>query len=362
MSYANSENAVTQALVKLYKNYGYKLYKPSCFEEYSLYQENKDFLIGKNVITFSDMGGRLMALRPDVTLSLIKHSDLKPQSLEKYYYSEKVYRQTTGGKEFKEISQIGAEVIGNVDGASVCEMAMLICQTLGTINKEYVLDISHMGFTEALLKEFGDDRALVSEFLKSKNLHDFKKLSEKSDFPERLSQAFTTVLQAEGEPEAALKSARGAILNSEMEDALANLEKLCGRLKKFGYGDKIKIDFSVTNNADYYNGEVFNGYVSGVYHRVLSGGRYDKLTDKFGKSGGAIGFAVYLGELERFFDNEAEEVDYLILYNADTEVKALKEAEKNLKNGHSVRISNSEVSAVRYKTLIDLTDGNIEDD
>lgn len=362
MSYANSENAVTQALVKLYKNYGYKLYKPSCFEEYSLYQENRDFLIGKNVITFSDMGGRLMALRPDVTLSLIKHSDLKPQSLEKYYYSEKVYRQTTGGKEFKEISQIGAEVVGNVDGASVCEMAMLICRTLGTINKDYVLDISHMGFTEALLKEFGDDRALVSEFLKSKNLHDFKKLSEKSDFPERLSRAFTTVLQAEGEPDAALKSARGAILNSEMEDALANLEKLCGRLKKFGYGDKIKIDFSVTNNADYYNGEVFNGYVSGVYHRVLSGGRYDKLAAKFGKSGGAIGFAVYLGELERFFGNEAEEVDYLILYNADTEDKALKEAEKDLKNGYSVRISNSEVSAVGYKTLIDLTGGNIKDD
>lgn len=362
MSLTGSENAVSQKLTELYKSYGYKLYKPACFEEYSLYQENKDFLIGKNVITFSDMSGRLMAMRPDVTLSLVRHSEPKADGLEKYYYSEKVYRQVSGGKEFKGISQIGAEIIGNVDGASVCEIAALMCETLAAVSSDYILDVSHMGFTEALLKQFNEGRDAVTECLKGKNLHDFYRLSERYAFPERLITAFEIVSKSEGHPKSALKEARKAVLNKEMENALNSLETLCGRLAGFGYGNNIKVDFSVTNNADYYNGEVFNGYVNGIYHRVLSGGRYDKLLRKLGKNGGAVGFALYLGELDRFFAKETEEVDYLIVYDFAAEEEALKRERELIGKGYSVRIANCSDSAVRYRHLTDLRGGDGKDD
>ncbi|MGN0812794.1 MAG: ATP phosphoribosyltransferase regulatory subunit [Candidatus Coproplasma sp.] len=362
MSKYNSENSVIQALVSLYKCYGYKLYKPSCFEEYSLYQNNKDFLIGKNVIAFSDLSGRLMAMRPDVTLSLIKHSDLKEGELEKYYYDEKVYRQSAGSKEFKEISQVGAEIIGAVDGTSVCEAAILMCQTLSAISDEYVLDVSHMGFTEGLLSEFKEGKQEVKECLNNKNLHDFKKLAQKYGYTERLISAFEIVSEAEGEPKAALKKAEGAVLNVQMAQALKSLITLCDRLNNFGYGDKVKVDFSVTNNADYYNGEVFNGYVNGIYHRILSGGRYDKLIDKFSKPGGAVGFALYLGELDRYFAKEREEVDYLIIYDENNADTALKKADEMIKCGYSVRISNCKDCAIRYKNLICLLNGESEND
>lgn len=362
MSNYNSENAVNQSLVSLYKSYGYKLYKPSCFEEYSLYQEYKDFLIGKNVIAFSDLSGRLMAMRPDVTLSLIKHIDLKKGRLEKYYYSEKVYRQSAGSKEFKEISQIGAEIIGEVDGASICEAAILMCETLSAISSEYVLDVSHMGFTEGLLNEFSEGRQEVKECLNSKNLHDFIKLSKKYGYSDRLVNAFKIALDAEGEPKSALIKAQGAVLNEEMASSLKSLSMLCNRLIGFGYADKIKVDFSVTNNADYYNGEVFNGYVNGIFHRVLSGGRYDKLINKFGMVGGAVGFALYLGELDRFFVKEREEVDYLIIYDKDNEDKALQTANERIKAGYSVRISNCDDGTVKYKNLISLFEGESKND
>lgn len=362
MSKNNSEKIVTQSLVSLYKSYGYKLYKPSCFEEYSLYQENKDFLIGKNVIAFSDLSGRLMAMRPDVTLSLIKHSDLKEGVLEKYYYDEKVYRQWSGSKEFKEVSQVGVEIIGAVDGASVCEAAILMCETLSSISKDYVLDVSHMGFTEGLLSEFSEGSKQVKDCLKSKNLHDFKKLAKIYGYSDRLVSAFEIALEAEGEPKAALKKAEGAILNEQMAAALNSLSTLCARLESFDYGDKIKVDFSVTNNADYYNGEVFNGYVNGIFHRVLSGGRYDKLIKKFGKVGGAIGFALYLGELDRYFANEREEVDFLLIYDNTCEDKALKTANEKIKAGYSVRISKSDDGSVRYNNLINLVNGESVND
>ena len=70
----NDEKAVF-ALRSLYEKYGYSQFKMSKFEEYDLYVRNKDFLVSDNIITFTDTNGKLMALKPDVTLSIIKNSD-----------------------------------------------------------------------------------------------------------------------------------------------------------------------------------------------------------------------------------------------------------------------------------------------
>lgn len=356
MSNNGSENEVKSKLLSLYKNFGYKLYKPSCFEEYSLYQDNKDFLIGKNVIAFSDLSGRLMAMRPDVTLSIIKHEDVNDRYTQKFYYDEKVYRQTADGKDFKEISQIGTEIIGKIDDVCICEGAILMCKTLSIISCDYLLDISHMGFIEGLLKEFGETKNLVSECLKNKNLHDFKRLAQKYLYDQKLVNAFEITLSCCGYPKDTLIKAEKAVLNEQMSNSLLSLTKLCDRLEKLGYGNKVKIDFSLTNNADYYNGEVFNGYINGIYHRVLSGGRYDKLINKFGKSGGAVGFALYLGELDRYFSQEGEEVDYLIIYNDKTQAEALSIASEKIIAGYSIRLSTQKIDDIKYRNTVNLAE------
>ncbi len=350
------EESIISQLSALYMQYGYKRYKPGCFEEYSLYQENKDFLIGKNVITFSDLNGKLMAMRPDVTLSLIRHSDVSDKSTDKYFYNEKVYRQSAGGRNYKEISQTGVEVVGSIDGAVVCELTILICKTLEAVSDNYILDISHMGFTEGLLNEFPSNRNTISEYLKAKNLHDFYLLAAKEKYSQNLINAFEIAVNACGAPENALNQANSAILNSTMRDAIAELNALYELLKEFGFADKVNVNFSATANADYYNGVIFNGYVENVPHCVLSGGRYDKLIDKFSKRGGAIGFALYLGEIERYLAKQNETVDYLVVYSVETQVQALRTAQKLLSDGRSVRISIGIPAGLGYKKLIDLTE------
>ena len=66
------------SLRNLYEQYGYKKYKMSKFEEYDLYLENKSFLPSQQVITFTDLSGKLMALKPDVTLSIAKNAQSYP--------------------------------------------------------------------------------------------------------------------------------------------------------------------------------------------------------------------------------------------------------------------------------------------
>lgn len=100
------------ALRSLYSKYGYSYYKMSKFEEYDLYVRNKDFLVSDSVITFTDTNGRLMALKPDVTLSIIRHIKDEPGVVQKLFYNENVYRVSQKTRTFKEIMQVGLECVG----------------------------------------------------------------------------------------------------------------------------------------------------------------------------------------------------------------------------------------------------------
>ena len=71
-----SEERAIFNLRSLYRKYGYAPFKMSKFEEYDLYVRNKDFLVSDRVITFNDTNGKLMALKPDVTLSIVKNAVL----------------------------------------------------------------------------------------------------------------------------------------------------------------------------------------------------------------------------------------------------------------------------------------------
>ena len=88
----------TFRLRALYEQAGYRKYRASRFEEYALYQEYQRFLPDAQVITFTDLDGKLRAIKPDVTLSILKNGRSGP-GLQKVYYSENVYRPsaTAGG-------------------------------------------------------------------------------------------------------------------------------------------------------------------------------------------------------------------------------------------------------------------------
>ena len=68
----------TFRLRALYEQAGYRKYRASRFEEYALYQEYQRFLPDSQVITFTDLDGKLRAIKPDVTLSIAKTAHQAP--------------------------------------------------------------------------------------------------------------------------------------------------------------------------------------------------------------------------------------------------------------------------------------------
>ncbi len=117
----NSEQ-IALHLQDMYHKFGYSKYKMSRFEEYSFYMEQEHFLSDSRILTFSGQNGKLMALKPDVTISIVKNFLKKPGNNHKVYYNESVFRIPAGGDEFKEVQQLGVEFLGELDSFQTLEI------------------------------------------------------------------------------------------------------------------------------------------------------------------------------------------------------------------------------------------------
>lgn len=290
------ERAVMR-LRALYRQFGYSQYKMSRFEEYSLYSENKAFLTSGEIITFTGAGGRLMALRPDVTLSIVKN--IKDEGkLNKLYYNENVYRPEGG--DFKEQMQVGLECIGELDVGTMGEVLMLALRSLDTLGGRPCLDVSHMGFINGLFDGAGLTQEERSDLLRSlggRNAHELQALCLKFGVDRTLRDALSVLSKLYGPYEAVIGELRQISHNEETAGALREIEEVWGVLARLGADRDVNLDFSLVNDLSYYSGIIFQGYIKGVPEKIISGGRYDKLLRKFGKKSGAVGFAVYLNLL-----------------------------------------------------------------
>ena len=139
----------------LYHARGYKAYRMSKFEEYDLYAGNKEFLVSDHVITFNDAGGKLMALRPDVTLSIIRGSRDISGEKQKVYYNENVYRVPGSSDSFREIMQTGVECFGDINDEDIREVLELADESLKLLAEDTVLSVSDITLLSELMKGLG---------------------------------------------------------------------------------------------------------------------------------------------------------------------------------------------------------------
>lgn len=323
-------------LRKLYEDCGYKKYRMGKFESYDFYAGNRDFLVGNRIITFSDLNGKLMALKPDVTLSIIKNADSDKSNRQKLYYTENVYRESKDIHEFKEIFQVGLEVLGEIDLFQTVEILSLAVKSLLEIDSNAILEISHMGYTEGLIDCLSDKKSLRNEIhalLSGKNAHDLIRLAEEHSLPKNPVNTAVGIMQPKATNEEMLSFEEEYALNTKMSDAVTELKKIYSLLKKSGLSDHIKIDLSVADDPNYYNGILMHGYVNGIPRNILSGGRYDMLMNKMGrKSSHAMGFAIYFDALDRRLHTRSKSLtDAFILYDEKSDTETMLELTEKLR-------------------------------
>ena len=356
--YLKNEERVIYTLRSLYGSYGYLPFTMSKFEEYELYVKNKDFLVSDSVITFTDTNGKLLALKPDVTLSIIKNGQDQAGTKQKVYYSENVYRISGSTRQFKEIMQTGLECIGDVDLYDVFEVVSLACASLEAISDRYVIEISHLGILSSLLDSVTADEELksgVMECIKQKNAHEIKKLCAQNGVEESKAQLLCEFVGIYGKADAVLEKLNTLCVSQDFEDAVAELKSVVEMLDATKYKDKIRLDFSIVNDMNYYNGIVFNGFIEGVCETVLFGGRYDGLLNKMGRRSKGIGFALYVDLLENLGkDTRKYDVDVLVLYGDTGAAELSQTVNSVIAKGQSVTTQRAIPEKLRYREIIDL--------
>ena len=352
------EERAAFALQALYRKYGYLPFRMSRFEEYDFYARNKDFLVSDRIITFTDRRGRLLALKPDVTLSIIKSGSDRPGCRQKLCYSEKVFRASGGLGEFKEITQAGLECIGDLDAYDSFEVTALAVKSLSLLGGACVLNLSHLGLLNALLAALGEDGSLArhaARCISGRNVHELETLCRGAGLPEETVREFCFFAGLHAPLAAALEELAPYCESEAALAALSELRCLSGMLDEAGLADKVFFDFSVVNNRKYYNGFVFQGFLADVPESVLAGGQYDGLMARMGRRASGLGFAVYLDRLPVRVDAGGADVDVLLLYSDPASVSAAVRALQAA--GKSVSAQREIPDKLRYRELVDLRGG-----
>ena len=361
--FTNEEMAV-MSLSSLYAKFGFRQFKMSKFEEYDLYAENKDFLLGSSVITFTDTNGKLMALKPDVTLSIVKSASDTHLNTEKVYYSENVYRVDKGTHQYKELMQVGLECIGDIDLYSLSEVVMLAKKSLCEISERNILDISHMGVLSGILNETklsDKQKSAVIGYIREKNTIAIEQICEDNFVKDNARKALVLLTGMYGPFSMKIDELKKVSLNTETDNAVKELESIYDFLTACGCSDGVNIDFSIVSDSGYYNGVVFQGFIDGVPTSVLTGGSYDNLVHKFGKDAGAVGFAVYVDLLERLMGGDkAYDVDVLLVYDCDTQLSVLAKAlDKITSDSKSVRAVTNDNGNIKYRQRAEIVNGEV---
>lgn len=342
---------LTDKLDGLYRSYGYRQFKVNKFEEYDYYARNKDFLVSNRIISFTDTNGKLMALKPDVTLSVIKNSKDDTENTQKVYYNENVYRVSRGSGNFRENFQTGLECIGLIDDYSIFETLLLAGLSLKEISEDFVLDISNLDIISGVMGKLSlppEAREKAMGYVEHKDIHDLKILCEKYQVSKEGFNALSLLISACGRPQKVIEKLKEIPSGYLEKESFEKLCRICLALDKELSG-RVNIDFSIVSDIKYYNGFMFNGFICEIPRVVLSGGQYDRLLRGMGRKSQGLGFAIYMDALELYNKSGAEkDCDVLLLYGENDDPEKIYAAVKEIRSeGKSVCAEKTKPEKIR---------------
>ena len=242
---------------------------------------------------------------------------------------------------------------------------MWAAKSLESIREDYLLDLSHMSFIAGMLENIGiepQDMAKTMTMMGSKNVPALRSFCNSKGISESDREMICGLTSMYLPMEAALEKIKPTVKGAKMSAAYEELCDIYKALKCYGITDKIRLDLSIVNDMNYYDGVIFKGFINKIPDSILSGGRYDRLMEKFGKKTGAIGFAVYLDKLERFGNDSREyDIDVMLVYDngVDPEL-VISTVDSLMMSGKTVRAVSAPDGGVRCRQLMKLTKEGVD--
>jgi ATP phosphoribosyltransferase regulatory subunit len=351
---ARLRRMVEETVMSVFDGWSYEEITTPTVDFYSLFEHGMGSSEAHRAFRFTDVDGRLLALRPDVTSGVARAAVTMFEARERplrLCYAAPVFRQQpqSHAEWRRETVQAGCELMGaNTDSADleVLSIACEIFQRLGLAD-DYQITLNDVGVFRGLSERLQLDEGCRSEarrLLDSRNGADLLAfLNEKKCDPNE-SRVLAQLSQLSGRREV-LEIAREALDNPSSLEAVNRLDGLWRVIEALELSKHFEIDLGDVAKLDYYTGLTFSIYLNGAATRVGSGGRYDGLTAIFGSAEPGVGFVLDLDALTRVVleqnknSNEQQETEpKTIIGNRDSTI-LLAEAIKRRGEGERVRIN-----------------------
>lgn len=289
----------------------------------------------KEVYKILDASNRIVTLRGDMTIPISRVVATKfkdsPFPLRFQYCANvfKVKERLSGNQ--NESSDCGVELYG-VD-APYGDLEILACalDALSVLEGyQYTLEIGNRNFFHEACTALSLEKTAVerlADYINRKSLKELQDYVDELSISEAHKHFFKQLPWLCGDL-STIAEARSIAFDESLNTILDELETLCDQLKELGYEKHISIDLSKLPRMEYYTGIIFDAYVEGIGDSVLSGGRYDQLTKRFGKNISAVGFAIRLDALAALLHHHETQKTITLSYPAQLQIEALKKAEK----------------------------------
>ena len=295
---------VEEKLHESIRLYGYEDIQTPTFEFFDVFSREIGTTPSKELYKFFDKEGNTLVLRPDFTPSIArcaaKYFGEEQKSL-RFSYVGNTFTNTSNlqGK-LKEVTQMGAELVGDPSVEADAEMISLVVKALlNTGIQRFQVSIGQVEYFKGLCEEAGLDEETELElraFISGKNYFAAQELLQERDVKEPYQSKLLKVADMFGDM-FSLEEARELVGNERSLGAIKRLEKLYEVLKLYGVADYVSFDLGMLSKYNYYTGVIFRAYTYGVGDAIVKGGRYDNLLRQFGKNAPAVGFAVVVDSI-----------------------------------------------------------------
>ena len=289
------------------KRYSFELYDGPMFEHLELYTQKSGDEIEKQLYTFQDKAGRLMALRPELTPTLARMVAAKGANLKRpvrWYSIPRLFRYERMQKgRLREFFQLNMDILGIQGVAADAELIAAVIdmmRDLGFTSEDFSVRISSRTLLEGLFLSLG---VLPENLAKLYLLLDKKHKITPDEFSTELSAIASSDDQGERIRKVLTASSLSQIADGKGDlPAIKELENLFSLLSAYGLDDYVALDIGIVRGLAYYTGIVFEVFDKMRSMRAIAGGgRYDRLVGLYGgPDTPAVGFAagdVVLGEL-----------------------------------------------------------------
>ncbi len=356
-----TKRSLEHKIRNLFTSCGYSEIETPTLEFYDVFSADSDITPQETMFKFFDQQGRILVLRPDITIpvarvSATKYRDMQHPLKISYIGNTFKYNELGGGKQ-KEFTQAGIEVLGagkpEAD-AEVIATAITALKEAGLEN--FQIDIGQVEFFKGLMEETGlahQQTEQMRVLIDRKDYLGIEELVQEHNIKSELKELIFSLPGLFGSFDV-IDRVEKLTGNKRSLMALENLRQVLNILEDYGFSKYVSVDLGMVQSLNYYTGIIFKGFTYGVGFPILSGGRYDTLVEKFGKTCTAVGFSLGINMVMTALDRQKISTakpltDSLICYEAEGRKRAFDICGELRKQGLTVEmdISGKDMESLR---------------